>query len=475
MLILLLGTALAAGSAENRLETARFLIDRQARAQQKSMLYGARTASGLELAYRWRRMDADSALIEDLLEIELSGDDGPRFQLLPSGRLALGDQQPVLQGGDIEPGLASLRVRADGRGYFRDFELMVMPELGIDVGPGVDPSASLPLGWAGYHSSSWRIGFGVEDRWFGPGRFGGLMLTDNARPAPLGSIATEHRFGESPARFRAEVGAGWLDAPRSDVTRPGWLLVDLRFSPIPQLEVGATRTAIFGGVDRPVPQLGQLILPTKPHVENDPDQLLPDQDEMAALDVRVTLPINQWLPDSRVDYLEVWGQYGGEDVIGRHIGPIPVPALAGVANLWGGELAAGDWTATVEWARLLDDRFRWYTGHRVYHDGFTQLGQSMGHPSGGDSRSWNAAVRWMPGEWGGELSVADVRRVGAIDVAQGRLRTLMSDEVTRSASVRGWLYRWGSWWNAGLTVTTSSNVDFKTGRDEVSWRLFIGF
>jgi hypothetical protein len=468
------GAALAAST--DTLETARMIIEREGRVRHTSMLTGARTSSAMDLLYRWRSVGGAHTLVDELLSVEraAAGKEGVSFRVEPHGRISVGDLQLPRAAGDTEPGMLSLRASADGRAYFRDFEVMLSPELRLDVGGELGAAVALPLGWVGWHTPHWRVGFGLEDRWFGPGRYGGLILTDNARPAPMGSVATEYQLWESPARFRVEFGAGWLDAPRTDVHRPGLLVFDIRFSPVPALEIGATRMAIFGGEGRPAPELGQLILPTQPHIANDPDQRLPDQDELAALDLRLTLPLNDWLPTSGLDYLEVWGQYGGEDVIGRRIGPVPVPALAGIANLWGGEVGAGAWTGVLEWARLLDDTFRWYSGHRIYHAGFSQEGVSMGHPSGGDSRSLDASVRWMPEDVGVEFFVSDVRRVGAIAPVQGKLRTLMMDELTRTAGVRGWAHRCGRLWNAGLSVARVSNTQFRPGVDDIRWRVFIG-
>jgi len=267
------------------------------------------------------------------------------------------------------------------------------------------------------------------------------------------------------------VGAGILDAERGDVERPGWLVMDLRWSPAQWVEVGATRIGIFGGQGRPMPEIGQLLLPTDPHVYGDPDQLQPDQDEMAALDVRVTVPLESWLP---VDSLTVWTQYGGEDVIARSIGPVPVPSLAGIANLWGAELRRGSWSLVTEWARVMDDTFRWYTGHRIYHDGFTQEGVSMGHPRGGDARSWDVSVQWLGQKQGAEMVFHDSLRVGAIDVAQGRLRTMMADERTQELRLNGWIHDRKGWWNAGVSGQRISGVDFVPGEEEWLWRLVVG-
>ena len=479
----LLGTALAGGMADEPLDPARAIVDRVGRATSADLLYGARTESALEIATRWSRTGSQSSVIEGVLSSEFQQHDELSGVFRPMGRLTVGTLEPVRQQGDTEPGLVSIRGRADGRAYWGPMEVMFAPEVRADVTPGVDASFVVPTGWVGVHTPSLRAGFGLESRMFGPGRHGGLMLTDNARPAPLGSVAYEHRIGERFGRFRVEGGMGWLDADRTDVEQPGWLIADLRWAPIPEIELGATRMGIFGGKGRPAPDVGQLLLPTDPHVENDPGQKLPDQDEIAALDARVNLPLGRWINGPRVDagmgfgldYLEVYTQYGGEDIIARELGPIPVPALAGIANLWGAELGVGALTLNGEWARVLDDRFRWYTGHRIYHEGFTQDGVVMGHPSGGDSRTWNVDARWMPGEWGVGLSLEDRVRVGGIDVAQGSLRALLTDEHTQSFSLRGWwMTDKTAWLHGGLELAHTEGVDFKPGASDWAWRLFIG-
>lgn len=479
----LVGTALAAGTADEPLDPAHALVNRVGRATSADLLYGARTDSALEIAHRFKRVEGMPSGLEPVLAVELGHTGEWSWVVRPMARMSLGTVEPNRQQGDMETGLVSVRTRADARAYWGPMELMMAPELRADLVPGFEGDVALPIGWAGVHTEHVRAGFGVESRWFGPGRHGGLMLTDNARPAPLGSVAYEGRLGERLGRFRAEWGMGWLDAERTDVQHPGWLVADLRWAPIPAIEIGATRVGIFGGEGRPAPDVGQLLIPTDPHVENDPEQKLPDQDEIAAFDARVTLPLGQWIHGPRtdagfgfaLDYLELYTQYGGEDVIARKLGPVPVPALAGIANLWGAELGAGSLTLNTEWARVLDDQFRWYTGHRVYHQGFTQDNVVMGHPSGGDSRTWTVDVRWMPTTWGVELSAEDRLLVGGIDVAQGRLRALGTDEHTRLIGVRGWwMTDEKGWIHGGAELAKTDGVGFQPGASDWSWRVFIG-
>ena len=268
-------------------------------------------------------------------------------------------------------------------------------------------------------------------------------------------------------RLRMEVGAGWLSAPRDDVDHPGWLMMDLRWLPVPYVELGASRVGIFGGAGRPAPPLGQLILPTKPHVYDDPDQLLPDQDEMAAVDIRLMVPI-------REGYLEGYWQYGGEDVIARRLGPIPYPALAGIGNLYGVEASVAPWSVNVELTRVLDDYFRWYTGHRVYHDGLTQDGMSMAVAPGGDSHGLWGALTWLDGELGGQLYGERVVRVGVVAAQGDNLLALSSDERRTRLGVVGWrAHALHGWWRLDLSVEQITGVNFVIGEEETVWRLAI--
>ncbi|RME27655.1 MAG: hypothetical protein D6798_04090, partial [Deltaproteobacteria bacterium] len=311
----------------------------------------------------------------------------PPWRVEPVGGVAAGNLVPDYHGGDEEPGLLSLRAGAEGRAYPGPVELSLAAEGRVDVG-GMPAAAGLGVreAWAGVAWKGLVAGFGLRDRHVGPGHRGSLMLTDNAAPTPLGTISGTSAAGQRFGRVHGELGMGWIPGPRRDVVRPGWLLMDLRYLPVPEVEIGATRVGIFGGQGRPMPSVGQLLLPTDPHVYDDPDRVEPDQDEMAALDARLTLPVGRWTGrGSRrdavtgLDFVELWWQYGAEDIIGLEVGGVPYPSLAGVANLYGVELGAGPLGLSFEGARILDDYFRWYTGHRVYHDGFTHLGRVMAH------------------------------------------------------------------------------------------------
>ena len=337
----------------------------------------------------------------------------PILVIRPAIVASYGDFTPVNFNGESEPGHLHGGQATACTWYWRSFEAHLTPTFALDAGGAPTTTRVFVPTWqVGVRTPGFHAGFGQTPRWFGPGRAGSLMLTNNARPAPAFEIGGNAKFRWL-GRLSVEGAIGWLPGERHDVDNPGWLVADLRWLPLPAVELGITRTSIFGGFEdgepRPI-DVGEIILPLSPHVYDDPDHSLPDTDEAASWDARLTLPFRHWwgLP---IDYLELYIQHGGEDLVTRRAGSLPVPSLAAIANLYGAELAAGPWFAGIEGAIVEDDEFRWYSGHRIYHDGWSRFGRSMGHPHGGDQRSvvvW--AGRARADQWGVRLSLERVRR-----------------------------------------------------------------
>ncbi|MCB9763774.1 MAG: hypothetical protein H6739_28655 [Alphaproteobacteria bacterium] len=448
-LSLLLAPLALSAPADDPIEA---LYGRMARTEELPVLYGA-MERGPEV---WARALDDQRIghdyyggVEELVRRETDPEGfaledpppgwRPVLGVRGYGRLAVGNGRTQGLLGDAEDGLLSPRLGATLSASSPWIEARITAEARGDFVGGSQPVAfAVPTAWAGLHHGPLRVGFGLERRWLGPGRHGALILGDDAWPFPAGSLALEGSVWKL-GRLRADVGAGWLQRERADVDRPGLLWMDFRWSPAPWLELGASRASLFAGEGRPWPGVGQLILPLDPHVYDDPDRSEPDQDEIAALDARLCVPLGRWMPV--LDYVEVYTQYGGDDMIVRRFGPIPRPSLAGVANLFGAEVSAGPVAVTAEYARLLDDTFRWYRGHRVYHEGFSQDGRWLGHVNGGDQETLWAQVTVFPGPWGVEAWTEQVRRVGVVEVVQDTVFTLQVDEQRRRFGVRGWYVR----------------------------------
>ncbi len=391
------------------------------------------------------------APIDDPLVVALDGavtplagwSKGAFYLIEPKLHLSVGDGVPENNGGEEEPGGFTPQLSTAGLLVWGPVEVRATPWIRTGFlttdGAAVDGLIDVKNIWAGVHVGGLTVGFGREDRWFGPSRHGSLTLTDNAVPPWMGTVSGEGRLPwvfRYLGRLRGELQVGWLGEPRGDWNNVGLMVGDARWLPIPELELGVTRMTLFGGEGRPPANIGQLIIPTEPHIYNDPNLLLPDQDELVALDFRINLPVQKWLPDVPIRHAEGYWQYGGEDVIARKAFGIPYPSLAGVANIYGGEVAVGPVTVNGEFSRLMDDTFRWYVGHRVYHEGFTQDGRPLGNYGGTDSETL-----WGRLGWEGEgpkdaawlaprvaLWADHQRRVGVIEARNGKTFDLGTEE-----------------------------------------------
>lgn len=430
---------------------------------------------------RWLPAEAARKLGEgcEALAPDLAAEagEGAIWTVRPALRLGGGDATPDNLRGDEEGGLLSGTLGAAGALTWGGLSLHVEPQL--EGGAlGGDPVGHVRLATL-YGEARWKglsLGVGTRDRWLGPGRHGALVLSDNARPPWLATGTAEGRLPgwfDRLGRFRVEAGAGLLAEPRDDVERPGLLLMDFRWLPVPWIEIGASRLSIFGGVGRPPVDVGQLLIPSEPHVYGDPDKELPDQNELAALDVRVSLPLGKWtgLP---VSLVEGWWQYGGEDMIVRELGPLPYPSLAGVGNLYGGAVTVGPVSVTAEYSALLDDYFRWYVGHRVYHDGFTQDGRVLGHFGGPDSETLFGAVAWEGGPGRARVWVDRTRRVGVIEALNDKLFTFMTEERrVRGGVDAAWRLPRGGWIGAGYAYEHVTGDDFVPGAVADRHRVYV--
>lgn len=470
----------AAALAQDPLEDQ---VGRLLRAEHNHLLYGSADLSSLTLAAQLESSSVQSDWWRDRYyglyafyepeDLLLDGRARKWYEPVVGfrswGRVSVGDGRTQNLAGDAESGLISARVGADVVAATPWFEAHASPQVRLDV-IGTTQPVSFPLVelWGGVRRGPVRAGFGLEQRHVGPGRHSSLILGRDAAPFPMGDVAVEGQLPKL-GRVRAHVGAGWLQSPRLDVSNPGILLMDVRWSPVPWVEVGASRLSLFGGQGRPMPSVGQLMLPLDPHVYDDPDLDEPDQDEIAALDVRVHVPL-----PGPLDYLEVYTQYGGDDMIVQRLGPAPVPSLAGIANLFGGELSAGPLFASLEWANVRDDRFRWYTGHRVYHQGFTQDSRWLGHVNGGDQTTWWARVGAQPGPIGGVLWFEHVERTLVLDV----LGDSVLAGVTEERRVRGgvqvrWFRPKGGLLVGGYEIERITGRGFVPGDDATLHRVTV--
>jgi len=240
---------------------------------------------------------------------------------------------------------------------------------------------------------NWIVSAGWQDRWWGPGWDGSLIMSTNSRPIPAISIM---RNASDPfdlpvlnwlGPWQIRFFQGLLEGNRFV---PHGLLTGIRFSfkPTSGLEIGISRAMQWGGRNRPhslatfvraligSDNTGKLGVTTA----NQPGN------QLAGFDLRWRSPIGDNLPYA------FYSQMIGEDASSRV--PAAYLGLFGVES-WGdlGDSGAS-WRAHIEFARTTANLFSGdfhrlnaaYT-HGVFRSGYRYYGRSIGHSIDGDGQA----------------------------------------------------------------------------------------
>lgn len=269
---------------------------------------------------------------------------------------------------------------------------------------GIDEDADVDLatqsGRVALQVGAMELSAGRQPLWWGEGRHGALILTNNARSLDMlrltnPSPATLPSFLRYLGPLRMDLFLSRLESDRI-VPEPYFAGLRLNFKPATWLEVGMSRTMTFGGEGRPGVGVGDfLTILTGKNLTRDEDT----SNQLAALDIRLQLP-----------YVTVYGETGGEDEAGAWI--------SNRAYLFGFYLPqiepSGQLAARLEFADLshVDGNSPVWYRHGVYRDGYTRRQRVLGHHVGGGARdlilvlenSPAAPWYWMLGvdmEWRG--------------------------------------------------------------------------
>ena len=218
-----------------------------------------------------------------------------------------------------------------------------------------------------------ELSFGREPLWWGQGRHGSLILTDNARPLDMLRLTNP-----SPVRlpwvleylgpFHFDLFISRLEDDRV-VPHPWFGGFRLNLKPLSWLELGASRTVIFGGKGRPGVDASDFLTILGGRNLSGGDDT---SDSIAALDARVRLPF-LW-------GAEVYGELGGEDEANHFFSR--------------DSFLLGAYLPRIEPTGRLGLRFEfadlayngngpvWYR-HGIYKSGYTYEQQILGHHAGG--------------------------------------------------------------------------------------------
>ena len=226
---------------------------------------------------------------------------------------------------------------------------------------------------------SQELSIGRQALWWGQGRHGSLVLTNNAQPLDMVRLTNPSPvllpwLFRALGPFRYDVFLSQLEEDRV-VPEPWFGGLRVEFKPLPWLDLGASRTVMFGGEGRPSVGFSDFL--TIVGGEN----LVGSEDtsnSIGVLDFRLRIP-PLW-------GAEFYGEFGGEDEADL-LGVIPF--ISNRSHLLGVYLPriepTGRASLRLEYADLshIDDNSPVWYRHGIYQSGYTYHNQIIGHHAGG--------------------------------------------------------------------------------------------
>lgn len=277
--------------------------------------------------------------------------------------------------------------------------------------------------YVGAALGNWMLSAGWQERWWGPGRDGSLILSNNARPFPsIGiqrnvSIAARSKWFRWMGPWTLTSFMGLLDDER--VVDNG-LIWGFRtsFRPVRGLEIGLSRAAQWCGDGREcdIKTFLRLLNGNDNQGANvDPEDEPGNQ--IGGIDARWSLPgqiplafymqwiaedtrrtgaqLHQWMEQVGIEY---WGQFG--DFSHRtHLELVSTSARLG---------------ALGEGSQVPNSAYN----HSIFRTGYRYNGRSIGHGMDGDGLSWSIGSTLVDSNgnvWNFSLRHIDINRIGVPD------------------------------------------------------------
>lgn len=279
--------------------------------------------------------------------------------------------------------------------------------------------------YVGVVLGNWMVTGGWQDRWWGPGRDGSLILGSNARPTPG---ITLQRNINTPFKTKWLSWMGpwtfttFMDQLDDDRYVNDALLFGMRGSirpPRTGLEIGISRTAQWCGDNRPCDLdtfLDLLVGNDNQGVNVDPEDEPGNQ--LGGFDIRWNLP--------RKIPVALYMQWIGED--GRGGGGAIGDWLRQLGIEYWGELGSLSHRTHLEVSEStcrqggfgssdVDPNCAY--NHSIYQTGYRYYGRAIGHPGDGDTLSYSLGstlVQSAGPVWNALLRYMEINRVGSPDL-----------------------------------------------------------
>lgn len=295
--------------------------------------------------------------------------------------------QELAEGSNVRAGFSTHGVFFNHLGYYFNPEYRFSEDRFGD-----DHRLDIVEGYGKLEAFNVEVEAGRDSLWWGTGRHGSLVLSDNAQPLDLVKFSNP-RPVLLPWIFKylglCKFTAFWSELESSRVVPEAELMgFRINIKPFPFFEIGASRTVMLGGkggakglADLSLGDWGDVLSGRNVGGELNTNQI-------GGIDFEFLFPdLDRWLPF--VKSVNFWGEWYGEDEAGG------LPSKEGyVAGLKFNDLfLSGKTDLTFEYADnvISGEPGVWY-GHSVYQTGYRYRGDILGHNMGGDARDYFARL-----------------------------------------------------------------------------------
>jgi len=277
--------------------------------------------------------------------------------------------------------------------------------------------------YVGVALGNWMLSAGWQERWWGPGRDGSMILSTNARPMPsvgiqrIGSLPSESKWFRWMGPWTLTSFMGHMDDER--VVKDG-LLWGLRFSmrPLRGLEISLSRTAQWCGEGRPCDLKTFLrLLNGNDNAGANVDPEDEPGNQLGGIDMRWVLPREiplalymQWIAEDTRDTgasLHQWLRQVGVEYWGT-IGDMSHRTYIEVGDTLARRGGIGENSAVPNSAY----------NHSIFKTGYRYNGRSLGHGMDGDGLSFSLGstlVQSAGHTWNLSLRHMEINRKGSPD------------------------------------------------------------
>jgi len=278
-----------------------------------------------------------------------------------------------LRGDEFEAG-SNQRVGFASRGTFFDRAAFYLHPEYTDASSEGDGDVDLVEAYGKVGAGDYEVQMGKDSLWWGPGRHGSILMSNNAQPLRMIKIGNPQPI-QLPwifdwlGPFKGQWFMAELERDR-DIPEARLSGVRLNAKPHPQVELGASRLVMFGGRGVPRVDFFDYVKAFFALTEQE------ENNQLAGFDVSVLVPLGRDMPLRSV---KLYADAAGEDEAG------------GYPSKWGSLLGAqfndilrtGRTDLRVEYT----DTHELFYLHSLYTSGYTYKGRVMGHYVGTDARS----------------------------------------------------------------------------------------